>query len=183
LVLNYVWDLPLATNSANFLERATLGNWQFSGTIQGQTGVPQTVSQNNDRAGVGPGSGNQLWVVSSNPTLPHQFSGYQNSNQWFDASVWSPALSGTFAPRGMRGLIYGPGFQSFSAALQKAFHVVPSHENHQLIFKAEAFNYTNHPNLDNPDVGPTDGNFGKVTGKGNTYGSERQFQFSLRYAF
>ena len=48
--------------------RTTLGNWQFSGTIQGQSGRPQTVSQNNDRAGVGPGSGNQLWVVSSNPT-------------------------------------------------------------------------------------------------------------------
>jgi len=183
LVLNYVWEIPFATHSTNFFERTTLGNWQFSGTIQGQTGTPQTVSQNNDRAGVGPGSGNQLWVVSSNPKLPHQFSGYNNGNQWFDTSVWSPAPSGTFAPRGMRGLIYGPGFQSFSAALQKGFHVVPSHENHQLIFKAEAFNYTNHPNLDNPDVGPTDGNFGKVTGKGNTYGSERQFQFSLRYAF
>ncbi|WP_367182519.1 carboxypeptidase regulatory-like domain-containing protein [Edaphobacter sp.] len=183
LVLNYVWDLPIATNTSNAFEKATIANWQFSGTIQGQSGVPQTVSQNNDRAGVGPGSGNQLWVVSSNPKLPHQFSGYQNSNQWFDASVWSPANSGTFAPRGMRGLIYGPGFQSFSAALQKAFHVVPSHENHQLIFKAEAFNYTNHPNLDNPDMGPTDANFGKITGKGNTYGSERQFQFSLRYAF
>jgi hypothetical protein len=183
LVLNYVWEIPFASNSSNLFERTTLGNWQFSGTIQGQTGTPQTVSQNNDRAGVGPGSGNQLWVVSSNPTLPHQFSGYQNSNQWFDTSVWSPAPSGTFAPRGMRGLIYGPGFSSFSAALQKGFHVVPSHENHQLIFKAEAFNYTNHPNLDNPDMGPTDGNFGKVTGKGNTYGSERQFQFSLRYAF
>ncbi len=91
--------------------------------------------------------------------------------------------SGTFAPRGMRGLIYGPGFQSFSAALQKGFPVVLSHENHQLIFKAEAFNYTNHPNLDNPDMGPTDGNFGKVIGKGILYGSERQFrvQPSLRF--
>ena len=84
---------------------------------------------------------------------------------------------------GPAGLIYGPGFQSFSAALQKGFHIIPSHENHQLIFKAEAFNYLNHPNYDNPDVGPTSGTFGRITGKGNTYASERQFQFSLRYAF
>jgi Carboxypeptidase regulatory-like domain/TonB-dependent Receptor Plug Domain len=187
LVINYVWDIPYATHSPNRFMRTTLGDWQFSGTLQGQTGRPQTVSQNNDRAGVGPGSGNQLWVVSHNPNLPHQFSpGGKTPNQWFEgvnAGIWSPAPAGTFAPRGLRGLIYGPGFQSYSAALQKAFHMIPSHENHQLIFKAEGFNYANHPNLDNPDVGPTSSTFGRVTAKGNTYASERQFQFSLRYAF
>ena len=52
-----------------------------------------------------------------------------------------------------------------------------------MIFKAEAFNYTNHPNWDNPDVSPTSSTFGKVTSKGTTYASERQYQFSLRYAF
>jgi hypothetical protein len=187
LVINYVWDIPFANSASNLFARTLLGNWQFSGTLQAQTGRPQTVSQNNDRAGVGPGSGNQLWVVSRNPNLPHQFSpGGKVANQWFEgvgAGIWSAAPAGTFAPRGMRGLIYGPGFQSYSAALQKAFHVIPSHENHQLIFKAEAFNYANHPNLDNPDVSPTSSTFGRVLGKGNTYASERQFQFSLRYAF
>jgi hypothetical protein len=194
LVINYVWDIPFANNASNLFARTMLGNWQFSGTIQGQTGRPQTVSQNNDVAGVGPGSGNQLWLVSQNPRLSHQFSpGGKIANQWFEAStctptnrnagIWCTALPTTFAPRGMRGLIYGPGFQSYSAALEKAFHVIPNHENHQLIFKAEAFNYANHPNLDNPDVSPTSGTFGRVIGKGNTYASERQFQFSLRYAF
>jgi Carboxypeptidase regulatory-like domain len=187
LVINYVWDIPFANHASNLFERTLLGSWQFSGTLQGQTGRPQTVSQNNDVAGVGPGSGNQLWVVSRNPNLPHKFSaGGKTANQWFEgvnAGVWSPAPVGTFAPRGMRGLIYGPGFQSYSAALQKAFHVIPNHENHQLIFKAEGFNFANHPNLDNPDVGPTSSTFGRVTAKGNTYASERQFQFSLRYAF
>jgi hypothetical protein len=187
LVINYVWNIPFANNASNLFERTTLGNWQFSGTLQGQTGRPQTVSQNNDRAGVGPGSGNQLWVVSRNPNLPHQFSaGGKTANQWFEgvnAGVWSLAPVGTFAPRGMRGLIYGPGFQSYSAALEKAFHVIPNHESQQLIFKAEGFNFANHPNLDNPDVGPTSSTFGRVTAKGNTYASERQFQFSLRYAF
>jgi hypothetical protein len=194
LVINYVWDIPFASNASNLFERTLLGNWQFSGTLQGQSGRPQTISQNNDVAGVGPGSGNQLWVVSRNPNLPHQFSpGGKTANQWFEAStctstnrsagIWCTALPTTFAPRGMRGLIYGPGFQSYSAALQKGFHIIPNHENHQLIFRAEGFNFANHPNLDNPDIGPTSSTFGRVTGKGNTYASERQFQFSLRYAF
>jgi len=78
---------------------------------------------------------------------------------------------------------YWSQFSSFNAALQKSFHIIPGHENHQLIFKAEGFNYLNHPNWDNPDVSPTSSTFGKVTNKGNTYASERQLQFSLRYAF
>jgi len=99
------------------------------------------------------------------------------------SGIWSSAALGTYAPRGMRGLVYGPGFQSYSAALQKGFHIIPSHENHQVIFKAEAFNYLNHPNLDNPDTGPTSSTFGQVNSKGGTYASDRQMQFSLRYAF
>jgi len=187
MVANYVWDIPYGTHASNLFARTLFGDWQFSGTIQAQTGRPQTVSQNNDRAGVGPGSGNQFWVVSRNPNLPHQFSpGGKVAAQWYEgvgAGIWSAAPAGTFAPRGMRGLVYGPGFNSFNAAMQKGFHVIPGHENHQLIFKAEAFNYPNHPNLDNPDNGPTSSTFGRVTGKGNTYGPERQLQFSLRYAF
>lgn len=197
LVLNYVWDIGFANHLSNFAARTLLGNWQFSGTIQAQSGRPQTVSQGTDYAGVGPGSGNQFWVASQQPRLPHSFAGGKNNNQWFDGStcptvngvinrsagVWCSALPGTFAPRGMRGLIYGPGFNSFSAALQKEFHIIPSHENHALIFKAEGFNYLNHPNLDNPDMSPTSSTFGRVNAKGNTYASERQYQFSLRYAF
>jgi hypothetical protein len=186
LVLNYVWDLGFANHMSNLAGRTMLGNWQFSGTIQGQTGRPQSVTQTTDYAGVGPGSGSQFWVPSHQPNLPHQFAGNTKSGQWFEgvgSGVWSSAAPGTFAPRGTRGLIYGPGFNSFSAALQKEFHFIPSHENHALVFKAEAFNYLNHPNLDNPDMSPTSATFGQVIGKGNTYASERQFQFSLRYAF
>ena len=97
--------------------------------------------------------------------------------------MFQPAPLGTFAPRGSRNLVYGPGFQSFNAALQKGFHIIPSLESHRLIFKAEAFNFNNHPNWDNPDVSPTSSTFGKVTSKGTTYASERQYQFSLRYEF
>ena len=70
LVINYVWDIGFANHMSNLFGRTLLGNWQFSGTIQGQSGRPQTVSQNNDRAGVGPGSGNQFWVVSAIRSFP-----------------------------------------------------------------------------------------------------------------
>jgi len=183
LVTNYVWDIPYGTHSTNRLMRSTFGNWQFSGTIQAQTGQPVGVSRNFDAAGVGPGSGNQYYVRTRTPRLPHQFAGTTGTGQWFETAVYQPAATGTFAGRESRNNIYSPGFSSFNAALQKSLHIIPNHENHSLVFKAEAFNYLNHPNLDSPDVSPTSGTFGRVTGKGTTYASERQFQFSLRYAF
>jgi hypothetical protein len=185
-VANYVWDIPFAKHASNLFVRTLLGDWQTSGTIQLQSGRPPSngISTGSfDQAGVGPGSGNQYYVKTANPALPHQFAGATGTALYFDKSVFQQAAPGTFAPRGTRNSVYGPGFSSYSAALQKAFHVIPSHENHQMIFKAEGFNYTNHPNWDNPTVDPTSGSFGRVTGKGNTYASERQFQFSLRYAF
>lgn len=50
--------------------------------------------------------------------------------------------------------------------------------------KFVVFNFTNHSNLDNPNVNPTSlATYGKVTAKGNTYPSDRQLQLSLRYSF
>jgi len=184
LVVNYVWNIPFAANSPHGFVRATLADWQFSGTVQAQSGRPPSgaISRNLDQAGVGPGSGNQYYVHTRTPALPHQF-GSAAGAQWFEPGVFQPAPIGQFAPRGSRNVVYGPGFQSFNAALQKGFHIIPGHESHSLIFRAEAFNFANHPNWDNPDVNPTSSTFGKVTSKGTTYASERQFQFSLRYAF
>jgi len=184
-VANYVWDIPFANHASNLFARTLLGDWQTSGTIQLQSGRPPSngISTGSfDQAGVGPGSGNQYYVKTASPALPHQFAGASGTALYFDKSVFQQAAPGTFA-RGTRNSVYGPGFSSYSAAMQKAFHVIPNHENHQLIFRAEGFNYLNHPNWDNPTVDPTSGSFGRVTGKGNTYASDRQFQFSLRYAF
>ncbi len=190
LVVNYVWDIPFASHAPNRLVQHTLGNWQVSGTTQAQTGEPFSVSTGDDYAGVGPGAGNQLWVTTSKPLVGKHFAGNNGSGtgQWFDPSVFVHAPTGTFAPRGTRNSIYGPGFQSWNIALQKNIHVIPQLENHVVTFRAEAFNFTNHPNLDSPANdsslnNPNSGSFGQITTKGQTYGSERQIQFSLRYEF
>ena len=183
LVVNYVWDIPYGSNFGNPLARWTLGNWQLSGTTQAQSGEPLTVSTNDDFAGVGAGAGPQRWDITSKPTTPHSFGGNGASGFWFEPTPFVQPVAGTLAGHGTRNVIYNPGFQSWNIALQKNFHVIPSHDNHVLTFRGEAFNFTNHPNWDNSDSNPTSGTFGQVTTKGGTYASERQMQFSLRYAF
>lgn len=181
-VVNYVWNLPYNGGTSRLM-RGALGNWQVSGLTQMQSGVPFSVSTGNDYAGVGPGSGTQLWETTRTPSTPHQFSNGIGNNYWFDPTAFVAPAAGTIAPRGTRNSLYAPGFQSWNLALVKDFHVIPNHENQMVTFRAESFNFTNHPNLDTPSSNPTSGTFGEVTAKGNTYASDRQFQFSLRYQF
>ena len=53
------------------------------------------------------------------------------------------------------------------------------HEQTGFEFRAEAFNFINHPNWSAPDYNPTSSTFGKVTSKT----SERNMQLSLRFYF
>lgn len=187
LVVNYVWNIPFANSAGNRLVRSTLGNWQISGVTQMQTGIPLQIGTGNDEAGVGEGAGTQLWDFTRKPRIEKHFSGNGSSGYWFDPTVFYQPPAGTLAPRGTRNAVYGPGFQSWNAALLKSIHVIPGHDNNVLSFKAEAFNFTNHPNWDDPgnstSVNPTSSTFGEITTKGQTYASDRELQFSLRYEF
>ena len=182
-VSNFVYNIDQFDHSSHLLNRAALGNWQFSGTLQAQTGGPLNVSNGTDFAGVGTGSGTQLYTHTG-PTVDYKaFAGQTSTALWFNTNVWQQPAFGTFAPRGSRNQIFGPGFQSYNFALNKTFHIIPNHENQTMVFRAEGFNILNHPTADNPDTNPTSGTFGQSKTKGGTYGADRQFQFSLRYAF
>ncbi|MBS1813391.1 MAG: carboxypeptidase regulatory-like domain-containing protein [Acidobacteria bacterium] len=188
-VANYVWNIGFWDHSSALLKH-TIGGWQLSGTVQTQTGRPLNVSTGTDYAGVGPGSGTQ-YFPHLRPTQTFKgFAGQTGTAKWFDTTVYpthaqmqAAPFAGTFAPRGSRNAITGVGFQSVNAALMKTMHIIPGHENHTLAFRAEAFNLLNHPTPDNPNTTPTSGDFGLSKTKGGTYGAERVYQFSLRYAF
>ena len=182
-VSNFVYNIDQFDHSSHLASRSLLGNWQFSGTLQAQTGRPLNVSNGNDFAGVGPGSGTQLYLHTGPVITTKAFAGQTGNALFFNTSVFTAPAQGTFAPRESRNQVFGPGFQSYNAALNKTFHVIPALENHTLVFRAEAFNLLNHPTPDNPDTNPTSGTFGQSKTKGGTYGADRQFQFSLRYAF
>jgi hypothetical protein len=190
LVINYIWDLPFFRDHSR-LSGKILGGWQLSGISQFQTGSPCSVGAKNDYAGVGAaslgsfGCGNvgQFWVVNGNPTIKHQFAKTSSDPaQWFattkpDGSpIFTQPATGTFNMQSVRDLIYGPGFQNWNIGLFKKFAIT---EQRGFEFRAEAFNFINHPNWSAPDYNPTSSTFGKVTSKT----SERNMQLSLRFYF
>jgi predicted heme/steroid binding protein len=192
LVFNYLYDLPFFKNHST-MSGKLLGGWQISGVTQFQTGLPCSVAGPTDYTGVGLdsnfgcGQNGQYWVVSGTPKIIGTFGA---NGQWFDTSVFTKPAAGTFNTQRVRNLIYQPGFQNWNLGLFKTF---PITEKAGLQFRAEAYNFINHPNwcggsgcsgTTNIGLNPTSSTFGKVLTKGGGVGGgERNLQLSLRLYF
>ncbi len=187
-ILNVFYDLPALSRNRGRL-RSVFGGWTISAITQFQSGTPFSVATTDDFAGVGSGSGAQYWIVNGDPALSRSDRKFSNSttdsNYWFavknpDGSpIFTKPALGTFNMQSVRNIIYGPGFQNHSLALSKTFRL---NENQRIQFRAEAYNWPNHPNWRTPStdfVNPNSSTFGKVNGKQN----ERNIQFALRYSF
>ncbi len=189
-VINFIYRLPWLNNPST-LSGKLLGGWQVTGITQFQTGRPSTIGTGNDFAGIGSGDEFQPWSINGNPVLSRgerSFSqGAGDQNFYFrttnaDGSpIFTTPAPGTFANQ-TRNTFYNPGFQNWNLALFKDFDFS---ERHRLQFRAEFFNWPNHPNWAQPgqtgalETNPRSATFGKVTGKT----SERNVQLSLRYTF
>ncbi|MDZ7638431.1 MAG: hypothetical protein U5J83_09315 [Bryobacterales bacterium] len=176
LVANVVYELPFFTDRAT-LAGKLLGGWQITAVSQFQSGTPFTVATNDDFAGVGSGSGGQIWAINGDVDYPRTFSqGFRNDqNFWFTPTPFARPAAGTFTS-GNRNLAYNPGFQNHNIGLFKTFAVT---ETQALTFRAEGFNWVNHPNWSGAQTNPLNNDFGRVTAKN----SERNIQLSLRYSF
>ncbi len=189
LVVNAAYQLPFFQDQSS-LKGKLLGGWRISGATQAQTGVPFTVGTNDDFAGVGsvgnfqdnPSSNRamQMWNLSGNATLPRderKFSqGVVDQNFYIRTGVFSAPAAGAFANQ-TRNLFNHPGLQNWNLAVLKDFSFS---ERQKFQFRAEFFNWINHPNWEQVETNPRSGTFGRVTGKTS---NERDVQLSLRYSF
>jgi hypothetical protein len=199
LVFNYLYDLPLFKDHTK-LTGKLLGGWQISGVTQFQTGLPCNIAGATDYAGVGLdsnfgcGVNGQLWTVNGDPKIIGTFG---KNGQWFATTnpdgtpIFTKPPAGTFNTQRVRDIIYQPGYQNWNLGLFKAF---PIDEQRGFQFRAEAFNFINHPNwcggsgcsgTTNIGLDPTNlATFGKVLTKGGGVGGgERNLQLSLRFYF
>lgn len=188
VIANFMYTLPFFTHTRGFAGQA-LGGWEISSLLQFQTGSPCSVAGSSDYAGVGLdsnfgcGVNGQYWIKNGDPKILGNF----GSGKWFattnpDGSpIFTAPPKGTFNTQYVRDIIYQPGFNNWNFGLFKSF---PIRESMGLQFRAEAFNFLNHPNLGGASGGgvnfnPNSSTFGEVT----TKGSERNIQLSLRFFF
>lgn len=187
-ISNFVWDMPFFNGSDKKFMRTVLGGWQASGVIQFQTGSPISIGNGDDYLGIG-STNTKPWNLNGTPDRPQEFS-HENANgnfngvtsTWFATQVGGSAwatkpANGTLPNQNRNSISFNNvGFQNWNIGLFKAFRIT---ERQAVQFRAEGFNFPNHPNWNGVDTNPTSSTFGKVTGKG----SERNIQLSLRYSF
>ena len=185
----YIYDLPFFRDQSQGLMANMLGGWQISGATFFRTGTPFSVARTNDIAGVGDGGNGQPYnlVGDVNSGANKEFSNaVGDGNFWFNPAAFAAPAAGTFG-NAPRNFIYNPGEQQWDLAIFKNFTLGGTR---RMQFRAEVFNFINHPNWDNAQTGtlpgslgfadPTSANFGRVTSKRN---QPRDIQLSLRFQF
>jgi hypothetical protein len=184
---NYIYDLPFWRGQET-LAKNMLGGWQISGATFLRSGEPFSVLRTNDIAGVGDGGFGQPYNLVGDPKANsnQKFSTGTDDNFWFNPAAFAAPSAGTFGNSG-RNILRNPGQMQWDIALFKNFALGGMRK---LQFRAEIFNFPNHPNLgdvhtnalsgNNRYADPTNARFGRVTSKTN---DRRDIQLSLRFQF
>jgi hypothetical protein len=178
LIIYYIYDLPFFREQ-NGLMSNLLGGWQVSGAMLMRTGTPFTPTRNNDIAGVGDGFFGQpidlVGDIDANTNKKFSAGPGQDSNFYFNPNAFADPARGTFG-NAPRNLLRNPGDQQWDLAVFKNFRVGWARRAQ---FRADFFNFPNHPNLVGPNADRANANFGRSTQK---IGS-RDIQLSLRFFF
>jgi hypothetical protein len=185
------YDIP--SPFANGAARAMLGNWSVYSTIMARSAEPFTVYKNvstpygsfNMRPNLVPGE--SVWISDSS-----EAGGKRLNADAFDTSEMALGHQGDLGRNGLRAY----GAYQLDAAVQREFSI---RERLKLQFKAEFFNFLNHPNFGIPVNDLSEDNFGKVVNTlasqlspGGTsgglnslfqVGSPRSIQFALKLSF
>jgi hypothetical protein len=177
-----VYEIPYRVNQQGVLGKI-LGAWQTNVLVTAQTGNATQVS---DATGLA-----TSWSrfdrpdMVSNPNLPR---GDRTESHYFNTDAFQVVTQPRFgtAPRMM---VRQPGFWLVDFSPAKAFKVT---ERFRLIFRADAYNFLNHPNwqtidtsirnVANPNIGPP-GTLKNPYGRVTAFGAERQMQVSLKLQF
>jgi hypothetical protein len=168
------YDLPVGRGKAvgaqwNRALEFIAGSWRLSSVLTLRTGFPLTISAL-DRSGT---IANYARADLIAP--PEGSHGVGPNATWFNTAAFRQPRAGTFGSEGV-GVVRGPGLRNLDVSLQKAF---PIGETKRFEFRAEAFNFTNTPIFNAPDVNVNSVQFGQV----QAAQGERNVQLALKFYF
>lgn len=182
LALSGTYELPFGKgrrwlSSARGVSDAFIGGWQLNNILTLMTGLPFTpVMQTN---ALNTGTGSQFPNRIASGVLPK---GARTIDRWFDASAFTAPGSYIFGNSG-RNILFGPGTKQLDLSLFKSFALS---ETRRVEFRAEAFNFTNTPQFNNPNASIGFAGVARITSAGNPpiyQRTSRQVQMALKFYF
>ncbi len=168
----HIFNLSTVYITPEFSSRAlrtVASQWQLSGIVRVQSGSFLTVTTGIDNALSGQPN-QRPNLVLLDPYAPNK-----NIDRWLNAAAFQAPAAGTYGNFGA-GNILGPGIIRIDMGLTRTFRIW---ENQALQFRAEAFNFPNHVNPDNPATALNNVNFGRIRAAGDP----RIVQLALKYSF
>jgi Carboxypeptidase regulatory-like domain/TonB-dependent Receptor Plug Domain/TonB dependent receptor len=170
--LSFLWQAP-AVRQWGFLGKRILSGWQVNAIARYSSGGAFSVNSGGDTNLNG--VVNDRPNVIGNPFLDTGRTRDQKLARYFNPAAFAVAASGTNGTAG-RNIMYGPGSGNWDVSF---FKDIPLHERHQIQFRAEFFNFFNHPNFGNPVSVLVNANVARILGAA----PGRIIQFALRYSF
>jgi hypothetical protein len=147
-----------------------ISGWQIAGLVRVQAGDAVAVTQaTNNNASLGYALQRPNRVSNPNDLAN------RSAAHWFNTAAFTNAPQFTIGTSS-RNPVRGPGLQDADLMLGKTFVLT---ERAALEFRAEAFNVTNTPPLNDPNGSFGSAAFGTITSAGNP----RDFEFALKLHF
>ena len=179
---NSSYELPFGRGKAilrgvNGVADKLASGWQWNMIIGLQGGFPFTPQLGFNQSRNGDSSAPDRPEMAPGRTLHGIYKG--TPNQWFDPSVFTLPVAGTYGNVG-RNTLLGPGLASLDLSL---FKTTQLSERWKLQFRAEFFNLLNRANLSFPSLivlttsGAPSSSAGLITSTATT---SRQIQFGLK---
>lgn len=171
----YSYELPFGRGKRLLNSAASslfLSGWQVNGSMSMFTGLPFTPTADGGSLNA-PGNTQVADVLA--PT--RRIGAYGPGQFWIDRSSFAAVTGARVGSAGINSL-RGPGAFNTDASLFRKFRLS---ERAELQFRAECFNLTNTPQLENPAANVSaQGNFLSITSALQT---QRNFRFGLRLGF
>ena len=187
-VINYEWALPFERllSSSSGWGRKLASGWTLSGITRFATGLPVTMTENDDNSLIGanaapvdvPNFAGGKVLADTNP---------RHGQPYFNFALFTNENIGQFG-NSRRRFFHGPGLNNWDLTLGKVTKIT---ENRTLELRLEAFNLFNHAQFLNPQSEINDGypNFVGGVNQGGTLGlvtaarDARILQLGARFSF
>jgi hypothetical protein len=168
-----IYELPYGRSrnaGYNGLMDAILGGWNVGGIVSWHTGFPITVTAT-DVSLQGPrGVARPNRIGDGKPAN-------QTIDHWLDETAFAMPAQGTFGDAGV-GIVRAPKYFNMDVSLGKKYQLGGSK---YVDFRAEFFNFLNHPSFNPPAVNFSAPNtFGRIT---STISPPRNLEFALKFYF
>jgi hypothetical protein len=172
MVASVIWSLDYFGHTNPFL-RAIINDWQASGIVTLQSGLPLNVTVGSDVNL--DGNNNDRVNLIGNPFLDPNRSRSAVSNEWFNTAAFSKPAAGADGNFG-RNVLDAPGVKNVDMGLYRNIHIK---ERMVLQVRGEFSNAFNMVNLSAPSLTLTSSTFGRIL----SAAAMRNVQLGLRLTF